>query len=99
MRKKKEYGYVDREGNFYGCPYHGHLELADELCKDSEEGLEKAGWLSLKSHMGKYIWFYLADRPMYPSQKQWDFVFDWCRANDQEFPPNMLDMLWEDQNN
>jgi len=106
MKKEKpELGYLDRNGNFHACYAWGHNDLAYDLVGD-EHGdpdrylLEKKGWMVLRGDPGidKWMWFYLADRPAFPSQKQWDFVFDWCREKGKQFPPVMVDRLWEDFN-
>ena len=98
---KPELGYLDRNGKFYACHAWGHVELAHKLDRGGEKALEAKGWMTLKGDppIGVFRWFYLAERPPYPSNAQWNYVFDWCIKKKITFPPNYIDFVWEDHQN
>jgi hypothetical protein len=97
-KKKPQFGYLDRDGNFYACYAWGHLALAAELTDNhiyaDFELEDKRGWMSLRSG---FNWFHSSSKYKYPSKKQWDFIFDWCMNRNKKFPPKMLEDLWQDQ--
>jgi len=97
---KPELGYLARDGTFHACHAWGHCDLAFDLVgQKGEAEVERRGFMTLKGDPGidKFNWFYLASKPAFPSQRQWDFVFDWCRRKKKAFPPRFLKELWDDQ--
>jgi len=99
-RSPGELGWIDRNGKFYACHYHGHAELAKRITGsvNGERELEQKGWIKLAGDppIDKWHFFYMPKRPIAPSQRQFDFVFDWCRKKNKHFPPAYIDDWWED---
>lgn len=71
-------GWLSPKGRFYPCTYMGHIDAADELGYEEVE-VEKLGWVKLSS--GE--WFQ-PDKEL--TQRQLDWMFDWCVANSKELP-------------
>lgn len=59
LKPDSEYGYIDREGNFYGCDYHEHSDIAELYLKTTERELEEKGWIKIyRSHNHKTTYYY-----------------------------------------
>lgn len=59
---------------------------------DGEQKLEKANWAKVSDN-----WWYggnLGSRAL--TQKQIDFIFDWCKLNNHRYPPRHVDSLIRD---
>jgi hypothetical protein len=93
----------------YGEHIKKAYEIIDEFFPDAEQAtlltwgdpgryinaerfLENQGWLKLAS--GDWFW-----KPEHSTieltQSQLDYVFDWCRKNEKEYPPNYLQIALE----
>jgi hypothetical protein len=92
-------GWLSPTGVFYNCGTWEHSTKARKLAGqevkkykgyyDGEQALEKLGWLKVSG--GR--WYSSNIRPM--SQKQMDFVFDWCVAQKKMFPPDGIKFVIE----
>ena len=81
--KEHDYGWILRDGKFYGCEYHGHAILAKRLLKQEsdkehenpEDEAEKRGWIKItKSAIdGKYMMF----SRKAPNKNQEKTLIDW----------------------
>ena len=49
LDKNSRFGWVDRNGKFYGCDYASHDLQAQIVHKSSRSELEKAGWIHISS--------------------------------------------------
>ena len=100
-RPPPELGWIARNGKFYACYYRGHATLAEKITGSvyGERELEERGWIKLAGDppIDKWDFFFLPKRPMKITQKQWDFIFDWCRKKNKQFPPRYIEYLWEDK--
>lgn len=87
-------GWLSPEGDYWPCKPQGHLNLADYITnRDDYKGeklLESRGWV--KVSMNK--WF--GDGSLRLTQKQMDFIFDWCRLNGVKYPPECIQYVIED---
>ena len=54
LNKNSKYGWVDRNGVFYGCDYTCHELQAYLVHNSSKEELERAGWIHISSP-SKYL--------------------------------------------
>ncbi len=71
-----ESGWLDREGNYYPCQYHGHSDLAETVLFSSYAALEKAGWVHVdeKGRKGSYTFRVNGStnqEAMTPAQLEW----------------------------
>lgn len=83
----------------------GHIAAADTItdtkklslrsppnAKSGERKLEDANWAKVSDNQ----WFSgsLGKKPM--TQKQIDFIFDWCQINNRKYPPDHVRFIIED---
>lgn len=47
IKKDSQYGWVNPQGDFFGCNYRDHLNLAEWYFKKTERELEKSGWVKI----------------------------------------------------
>ena len=73
-------GWLSPEGDFYGCPYFGHVSLSFHLRDGGERTLEEQGWIKFQRDM---FW---ERRHGEATQKQIDAIFDVCRARNIKMP-------------
>lgn len=72
---KYETGWVDRQGNFYGCDYEAHSAQAELIHKTSERVLEMKGWIKLTYGFGhKNEPIILYDPDTKPTKQQIDYI-------------------------
>lgn len=51
LDSKYKYGWLDRQGNFYGCEYYCHSLQAELVHHSSRRNLEKNGWIHISSNL------------------------------------------------
>lgn len=70
-----ETGWVDRQGNFYGCDYRQHFAQALCVHKSTEIELEQKGWVKLTYCWGnKQKPLILYDHNTKPTKQQIDYI-------------------------
>lgn len=73
--EKYKTGWLDRQGNFYGCDYQHHSAQAEYVHKSSERQLELAGWVKLTYMFGnRGEPTILYDPDFKPNKKQLDYI-------------------------
>lgn len=56
------YGWIDREGKWYGCKYSDHASVANLVLHSSERALEMQGWIKVyRNFRGEVDWFFDCD--------------------------------------
>lgn len=77
------YGWIDREGNFFGCDYMEHKACADACCNLTEIQAEQQGYIKIYSALGELE--YYCDGRMTVAQKNTlesrGFIVDECEVN------------------
>jgi hypothetical protein len=74
--EKWDAGWMAPNGKFYGCKYHGHIALAEEL-DITEPDCEREGWLKLQNDIWVRPWLYMERYGGHITQLQLDALFDW----------------------
>lgn len=73
------------------------MSLADRITKskkyDGERQLEIKQWIKVSDNQWYMHGYFRL------SQRQIDFVFDWCRLNGRVYPPAHIECLIEDMDN
>ena len=96
--KEWKCGWITPDGDFYGCHYQDHKDLAKDIFEqkysldsnklDVEQEAENQGWL-------KFGWTYLIGDYYFPSKKvtqaQKDTLFDWCKIHNKKYPKVIMD--------
>ena len=59
LQPNSKYGWIDRDGKFYGCDYTHHSALAERVLKKSERELEKLGWIKVFADFNGGIAWYI----------------------------------------
>lgn len=67
-------GWLDLDGNFYGCEPTGHSMMAEFYFKSSERELEKIGFVKLFRDYDQTINWYCEKRE--PTKKQEDYLLE-----------------------
>lgn len=85
-------GWLRPDGTFYPCAYFQHDALSVALkAKNGDELLQK-GWVKIQEKtqglIKKPADFYWMKKP---TQAQIDKLWDWCQANNREFPKEQFD--------
>lgn len=58
LKPDSSYGWIDRDGKFFGCDYSGHRDIAERILHSSERALEMQGWIKIyRDFDGKTTWF------------------------------------------
>lgn len=58
LKPDSPYGWIDREGKFYGCAYSDHSAVASRILHSSERTLEMQGYIKIyRNFEGKTEWF------------------------------------------
>ena len=95
---KSHLGWVSPTGEFYGCPFTGHIDLSYEIIRgnlgiddfdNSERELEKRGWLKIGG--GGALCYFEKDDKVKITQAQIDLLHDWCMVHKQPFPNHLLE--------
>lgn len=86
---KWDCGWLSPNGDFYGCRYHEHISLSQELVeklslnKPHIGDIDSLGWIKLQSDEWLYPWKSIeGDEPI--SQPQITTLFDWHGAKKKE---------------
>lgn len=93
LNKNSQYGWLDREGNFYGCAFEFHELQAVFLHKKKGGELEKLGWIHI-SALNKFeqpvaeFWGDYENGVM-PTEKQMEYLY---KRNDVDYK-QVLDAL------
>lgn len=58
LKPESEYGWLDIKGQFYGCDFQEHGQIARLVLKTSERALEESGWIKLYRDYPKGIGWY-----------------------------------------
>ena len=83
-----QHGWLAPTGEFYPCRYWQHVALIDSLGLKEREA-EKLGWIKLtNSRLIPGERWYVGEKK--PTQKQIDFVWDWCVANGRTDLPDCM---------
>jgi hypothetical protein len=96
-----KFGWISPTGDFYGCLYAGHIELADDIVHtvlmqldfvNNNQSMNNNAELALEKSgwikiggLGNSS-FFLHDDSSEPTQSQHDTVFDWCQKHKVDFP-------------
>ena len=66
LNPNSPYGWIDKDGNFYGCNHFEHASLAELYFKCSERALEDSGFVKLyrsyDGSVGYYVARYLTEK-------------------------------------
>ena len=88
LNKSSRFGWLDREGNFYGCDFASHEFQAQIIHKSTRWDLEEAGWIHISSP-SKYDSYIITaefrgdyDNGVMPTDKQMEYL---CSRNDVQF--------------
>lgn len=76
------HGYLLPSGKLYGCPYYGHIKLADALGKTQAE-VERDGWIKLQNG---HWW---ENSTTEPTREQVGTIMDWCKQHGVQ-PPDWM---------
>jgi hypothetical protein len=86
-------GWLSPTGQFYRCPYGGHINLIDLLLPDDpevfnkSEQAEKLGWMKIQEGKAWNVAVYAAGmHTIEVSQKQRDMIFDWYTERGKKLP-------------
>lgn len=76
LNNNSKYGWLDTEGNFYGCDYEDHDIQAELVHHSSRRELEKKGWIHISvdmmHHTGKAMAYFCGNlnEGVLPTEKQ-----------------------------
>jgi len=104
-KKSSECGWVDPNGDFYGCAYGGHINLAERVVThvlklsghvDNNQQMNNNSEAALENsgwlkigRSGNNVYFLKGKKPV--TQPQLDTTFDWCKKHAEKFPEYLGD--------
>ena len=58
LKPDSPYGWIDREGKFYGCSYSNHDAVAERILHSNDRVLEEQGWIKVyRASTGETVWY------------------------------------------
>jgi hypothetical protein len=93
-------GWIMSNGDFYGCSYSGHINLAEQIFEEvlkketsnAEKDGEDVGWVKIgQSSIGGDPYFLFTKI----TQAQQDILFDWCKKHKAHYPKDRIEMITE----
>src|SRR5689334_24905207 len=81
-------GWLSPEGRYFPVRAEGHSDAANAITNvkgygNGEEKLEKLNWAKVSDN--RWLGGNLGKQLL--TQKQIDFIFDWCQLNGKKYPP------------
>lgn len=63
LKPDSPYGWIDRDGKWYGCGYQNHSAVAEFVLGKTERDLEESGWVKLyRRYNGETDWYMESDQ-------------------------------------
>lgn len=62
LKPESKYGWIDRNGRFYGCNYEEHDDIAELVLHKSSRQLETEGWIKIYASFTHDIEAYIDDK-------------------------------------
>lgn len=67
VKNDSPYGWIDRNGKYYGCEYEDHEDIAEFVLHKTSRQLEAEGWIKVYRGYGR-------ERETYIDEKWWHLV-------------------------
>ena len=62
LKNESPYGWIDRNGKYYGCEYEDHDDIAELVLHKTSRQLETEGWIKVYMSFNRGIETYIADK-------------------------------------
>lgn len=91
------YGFIDKSGQFWGCPYFAHNALLALLGEDSDYQDIPAGWLKISKSIAEKWPVVVTKGAFKPSDKQLETLYAWGAKHKVDMINTMKYLYMEDE--